>query len=122
MHVTWPGLQSTERGDVDNISLPLAHHHSRRSLGADIAVSVSGIAGPGGGLPDKPVGTVWIGLAAPQGQWARIFCFRGNREQNKAAASEAALPMLLDYLQGKPNLDAEERNKNLSEIYRKTTF
>ena len=78
---------------------------ARRSLEADIAVSVSGIAGPGGGLPNKPVGTVWIGLAAPQGQWARIFCFRGNREQNKAAASEAALTMLLDYLQGNPDSD-----------------
>jgi PncC family amidohydrolase len=74
---------------------------ARRSLEADIAVSVSGIAGPGGGLPDKPVGTVWVGLAAPDGQWARIFTFPGDRQQNKAAASEAALALLLDYLQGK---------------------
>lgn len=74
---------------------------ARRSLGADIAVSVSGIAGPGGGFPDKPVGTVWIGLAAPDGNWARLFCFPGDREQNKLAASEAALTLLLDYLQGK---------------------
>ena len=95
---------------------------ARQNLEADIAVSASGIAGPGGGLPNKPVGTVWIGLATPQGEWERIFCFPGNREQNKAAASEAALTLLLDYFQGKPNLDADERNKNLSEIYRKTTF
>jgi PncC family amidohydrolase len=95
---------------------------ARQNLEADIAVSASGIAGPGGGLPNKPVGTVWIGLAAPQGKWARVFCFPGNREQNKAAASEAALTLLLDYLQGKPNLDADERNKNLSEIYRKTAY
>jgi PncC family amidohydrolase len=74
---------------------------ARRSLETDIAVSVSGIAGPGGGLPNKPVGTTWIGLAAPQGQWARIFCFPGDREQNKSAASEAALVLLLDYLLGK---------------------
>ena len=74
---------------------------ARRSLEADVAVSVSGIAGPGGGLPNKPVGTIWIGLSAPQGQWARIYRFPGNREQNKAAASDAALAMLLEYLQGK---------------------
>ena len=73
---------------------------ARRSLDADIAVSVSGIAGPGGGLPGKPVGTTWIGLTASDGQWARIFSFGGDREQNKAAACEAALTMLLDYLQG----------------------
>ena len=53
----------------------------RQSLEADIAISASGIAGPGGGLPDKPVGTIWIGLAA--------------------AAAVAALTLLLDYLQGK---------------------
>ena len=76
---------------------------ARRSLEADIAVSVSGIAGPGGGTPDKPVGTVWVGLAAPEGKWARVFHFPGDREQNKAAASEAALALLLDYLERKLN-------------------
>ena len=44
-----------------------------RVLGADLAVSVSGIAGPGGGLQDKSVGTTWIGLVAPEGHWARKF-------------------------------------------------
>jgi PncC family amidohydrolase len=84
---------------------------ARRSLGADIAVSVSGIVGPGGGLPDKPVGTVWIGLATPDGSRARVFHFPGDREQNKAAASEAALTMLLDYLLGKPNPDSYKQNE-----------
>jgi PncC family amidohydrolase len=82
-----------------------------RSMGTDIAVSVSGIAGPGGGLPNKPVGTVWVGLAASDGAWARLFHFPGDREQNKAAASEAALIMLLEYLQGKRDLDADDRIK-----------
>jgi len=62
-------------------------------------------------LPNKPVGTVWVGLAAPDGKWARIFCFTGNREQNKSASSEAALTMLLEYLQGKRELDADERKQ-----------
>ena len=73
----------------------------RQSLEADIAISASGIAGPGGGLPDKPVGTIWIGLAASDGKWARVLHFPGDREQNKAAAAVAALTLLLDYLQGK---------------------
>lgn len=72
---------------------------ARRALGADLALSVSGIAGPGGGSADKPVGTVWVGLATPEGVWARRFHFDGDREQNKAAFAEAALTMLLTYLQ-----------------------
>ncbi len=74
---------------------------ARRVLGTDIAVSVSGIAGPGGGLPNKPVGTIWVGLAAPEGKWARTFCFPGNREQNKALSAEAALQFVMDYLEEK---------------------
>ena len=78
---------------------------ARRTLGADIAVSVSGIAGPGGGLPDKPVGSVWVGLNASDGEWARTFRFPGNRQQNKASAAEAALRILVEYLEGKRDLE-----------------
>jgi PncC family amidohydrolase len=81
---------------------------ARRILEADVAISVSGIAGPGGGLPNKPVGTVWVGLSAPDGEWAHIFHFDGNRQQNKIAAAEAALQILWDYLNGKRRLDGGE--------------
>jgi PncC family amidohydrolase len=101
--VSWDTLKSY--GAVSQETVLEMASGARRNLEADIAVSVSGIAGPGGGLPGKPVGTTWIGLAAPQGQWARIFYFEGDREQNKAAASEAALKLLLDYLQGKLDSD-----------------
>ena len=74
---------------------------TRRVLVTDIGVSVSGIAGPGGGTDEKPVGTTWIGLAANDGEWARLFHFSGNRTQNKQAAADAALQFLLDYLEGK---------------------
>ena len=69
-------------------------------LNADIAISVSGIAGSGGGFPDKPVGTVWVALVAPDSEWTRLFHFDGNRVQNKSSAADAALQFLMDYLTG----------------------
>jgi PncC family amidohydrolase len=82
---------------------------ARKALGVEIAVSVSGIAGPGGGLPNKPVGTTWIGLCTPEGEWAQVFCFNGDREQNKSSSADAALQLVLDYLQGNRLLDADKR-------------
>lgn len=70
-------------------------------FGTEMAVSVSGIAGPGGGTPEKPVGTTWIGLVTPQGEWAQHFVWDGDREQNKRYSSDAALQFVLDYLEGK---------------------
>lgn len=81
----------------------------RAALGADLAVSVSGIAGPGGGMPGKPVGTTWLGLSAPDGEWARLCCFAGQREQNKYAASEAALVLVCEYLLGRRDLDQPDQ-------------
>lgn len=72
---------------------------ARTALGADIAISVSGVAGPGGGSPDKPVGTTWIGLAAPDGDSAQEFHWKGNRRENKELSAQAALKMLIKYLE-----------------------
>jgi PncC family amidohydrolase len=77
-------------------------HGARKALSADIAVSVSGIAGPGGGLPDKPVGTTWIGLATPEGERAEVFYWQGNRRQNKELSAQAALKMVIEYLEKPP--------------------
>jgi PncC family amidohydrolase len=68
------------------------------SLEKVIGISVSGIAGPGGGTPDKPVGTVWVGLSAARQESAWQFFWKGNREENKAQSAQAALQILLDYL------------------------
>src|SRR5512136_1771151 len=60
----------------------------RSALAAEIGMSVSGIAGPGGGTPDKPVGTTWIGLSTTEGDWARKFAWTGDRRENKQSSAE----------------------------------
>ena len=76
---------------------------ARRALGADLAISVSGIAGPGGGLPEKPVGATWIGLVAPDLERAEVFYWKGNRRENKEQSAQAAMQMVIEYLEQPPS-------------------
>ncbi len=105
--VRWDTLQA--HGAVSRETVLEMARGVRAALNADVAVAVSGIAGPGGGLPNKPVGTTWIGLSSEAGEWARIFCFTGDREQNKAASAEAALQFVCDYLADVPVLEMDAR-------------
>lgn len=66
-----------------------------------IGISVTGIAGPGGGLPGKPVGLVWIGLSAADFEKAWKYIWQGNRVENKELSAQQALQCLLEFLQGK---------------------
>lgn len=76
----------------------------RRALAADIGIAISGIAGPGGGTPEKPVGLVWIGLSAAGVDEAWKFIWSGDRLAVKEHSAEAALRLLTDYLSnGPPN-------------------
>lgn len=100
LQVSWDTLRTY--GAVSRETVIEMARGARIALGADIAVSISGIAGPGGGLPEKPVGTTWIGLSATEGDWARKFVWQGDRRQNKIESTEAALQFLLDYLQRQP--------------------
>ncbi len=72
---------------------------ARRTLGTDIGLSVTGIAGPGGGLPGKPVGLVYICLSARNFDRVEKFVWDKDRAGNKWESSEAALTMLKDYLE-----------------------
>lgn len=72
----------------------------RKVLDADLGVSITGIAGPGGGLPGKPVGLVWLGLSAPDGEWAFSYVWKGDRVENKVLSAQAALQLIVDYLTG----------------------
>lgn len=67
---------------------------ARRVLGCDVAVSVTGIAGPGGEEPGKPVGTVWMGLATPRGCRAHACLFDGDRAAVRHAAVRRAVELL----------------------------
>jgi PncC family amidohydrolase len=98
LDVTWETLNT--HGAVSRATVIQMAKGARNRLGGDIALSVSGIAGPSGGSPEKPVGTTWVGLVSDESEWAKEFRFSGNREQNKASAANAALQMLLDYLLG----------------------
>ncbi len=60
----------------------------------DVAIGVTGIAGPDGGTPEKPVGTVAVAAVAPSGSCVRTFRFVGGREMVKFQASQAALDMV----------------------------
>jgi PncC family amidohydrolase len=98
LNVSWDTLNS--KGAVSRETVLEMARGARAALRTDIAISVSGIAGPGGGTDEKPVGTTWICLVAADGEWTRLFQFEGNRLENKASAADAALRLLLDYLEG----------------------
>ena len=68
---------------------------ARKLLKVDYAVSVTGIAGPGGGNAEKPVGLVWFGIATPAGVKTEKQIFPGNRAEVRTATVEHALSLLL---------------------------
>jgi nicotinamide-nucleotide amidase len=70
----------------------------RKALTVDICISDTGIAGPGGAAPGKPVGLFYIGLASKDGVFHHKLELRGTRDENKLGASSAALTWLKEYL------------------------
>ncbi len=70
----------------------------RKILAADICLADTGIAGPGGATPGKPVGLFYIGLSHHAGTFSQKHNFQGSREQNKHSAAEAALSWLKEYM------------------------
>jgi len=71
----------------------------RKVLGVDICLADTGIAGPSGATPGKPVGLFYLGLSHQGGTYSRKHNFQGDREQNKLDAAEAALSWLKEYLE-----------------------
>jgi PncC family amidohydrolase len=73
---------------------------ARRLFKADLALATTGIAGPSGGSPAKPVGLVYIALATREGTESRRYVRQGSRRENKLASVRAALETLAEHLEG----------------------
>ena len=74
---------------------------ARRLLMTDVALAVTGIAGPGGGMPEKPVGLAYIALSARDFERCERYVWPHDRAGNKAASADAALTILWQYLEGR---------------------
>jgi len=87
--------------DYGAVSEPVAAAMAKGALRhshADFAIAVTGVAGPGGGSAEKPVGTVWIAVASTEQLVARLYQFDGGREAVRNATLIAALELLLDLI------------------------
>jgi len=73
---------------------------ARRALGSDLALAITGIAGPGGGTDDKPVGLTYIALAHAGSTIVEQHVWPGDRSANKADSAAAALRLLRSFLSG----------------------
>ncbi len=76
-------------------------HGVRLLFHADLGLSVTGVAGPGGGTPEKPVGLTYTALAAPDLERAERYLWNGDRAENKARSAGTVLDLLLRYLEGR---------------------
>ena len=90
-----------ENGAVSQIVVEQMATGVRKLLKSDVAIATSGIAGPGGGTVDKPVGTVWIAVCSEDTLLSREFHFGSLREQNIIRATQASILMLKEILEYK---------------------
>ncbi len=95
------GVRAETLAQHGAVSEPVARQMAlgaRLLFATDCALSVTGIAGPGGHTPDMPVGLTFIGLSVPGQTWVRRYTWTGNRAQNREASVQAALELILAYL------------------------
>jgi PncC family amidohydrolase len=97
------GVKSETLQAVGAVSEETAREMARgasRVVSSDVGLSVTCIAGPGGGTEEKPVGLTFIGASTPEGEWVERHVFQGDRQSIKGSASDAALKLLLNALGG----------------------
>lgn len=95
------GVQESNLMDYGAVSEPVVRQMAEgvcRRLGATCSIATSGIAGPGGGTPDKPVGTVWIAVHTPAGTVSRLVHLPGDRARVIDRATTEALLLLINQL------------------------
>src|SRR5262249_39743869 len=91
-----PALIESKGAVSPEVALALADG-VRKLTGARLGVGITGVAGPGGGSPEKPVGLVYVGLADEKGPRQKEFRFLGDRDLIRLFASQAALDMVRRY-------------------------
>lgn len=96
LNVSWDTLE--KHGAVSDQTVREMAKGVRHALAADVGLSVSGIAGPTGGTPDKPVGYTWIGLSTPKGIWTTQHNASGDRIDIKKEIAQVALEFLYNFL------------------------
>lgn len=94
--VTWDTLNA--HGAVSPETASEMARGARERFAASLGLAVTGIAGPGGGTPDKPVGLTYIALADTETVRIEKFIWRGDRLQNKEQSADAALELVRQYL------------------------
>ncbi|MEW5718854.1 MAG: CinA family protein, partial [Chloroflexota bacterium] len=94
--VSWDTLN--KHGAVSEETVTEMARGAREKFSATIGLAITGIAGPGGGTPDKPVGLVYLALADARDVIVERHVWRGDRLQNKEQSAEAALSLLYRYL------------------------
>jgi PncC family amidohydrolase len=106
-----PGSLINQQGAVSRVVAESLAAGVRRRLNTDFAISITGIAGPGGGTAQKPVGLVFIGIAQAQAVRAYRFQFSGDREAIRIRAVTMAMELLRQSLINKdlPRLHASKR-------------
>lgn len=76
----------------------------RERAGADLGAAVTGIAGPDGGTPDKPVGLTYVAVADGRGTDVRRFLWAGTRTENKRDSARAVLELVLERIEREPGV------------------
>jgi PncC family amidohydrolase len=90
-----------EHGAVSEETAREMSREVRRLLQTDVALAVTGIAGPSGGTPEKPVGLTYIALTAEDFERCEKYLWKGDRRANKEQSAKAALRMLRQYLEAR---------------------
>lgn len=97
--VTWETLN--QFGAVSEGTARAMARGVREKFSSTLGLAVTGIAGPGGGTPEKPVGLTYIALVSENDEVIERHVWRGNRIENKAQSADAALALLKNYLENK---------------------